>query len=210
MNYKIVLFGPQGSGKGTQGEKLAEFLKIPLIVTGNIFRKNIKEETELGRLASQFINKGELVPDDVTIKMILSRLSNDDCQEGFILDGFPRSVAQAEALDKFTDLTHVLLIDISDEEAIRRIASRRACINCGQTYHIIYKPPKKDNICDTCQAKLVLRDDDTEEALGLRLNIYHQESEPLMHRYQQKNILHKINGQPSIAEVWQDVKKIFS
>ncbi|MFA6028145.1 MAG: adenylate kinase [Patescibacteria group bacterium] len=210
MNYKIALFGPQGSGKGTQGEKLAEFLKIPLVITGNIFRKNIKEGTELGKLASSFINKGALVPDDVTIKMIINRLSDNDCQNGFLLDGFPRSLAQSEALDKFTSLSHVLLIDIKDEESVRRIANRRVCLNCGSTFHLLYKPSKKEGICDTCQTKLVQRDDDTEKALRNRLAIYHEQSEPLLKKYQQENILHKINGEKSIEEVWEEVKKIFS
>lgn len=207
MTYKIVLFGPQGSGKGTQGEKLADFLKIPLIVTGNIFRDNIRKQTELGKLAQQYINKGELVPNEVTIKMITTRLQNADCQNGYILDGFPRTLAQAKAID---DITHVLLIDISDNEAIKRIANRRQCAECGSTYHLIYKPSKRDSICDKCQGKLVQRDDDTEEALAKRLEIYHQESEPLLKKYQEQNILYKINGEKPIPEVWAEVKKIFS
>lgn len=207
MTYKIVLFGPQGSGKGTQGEKLADYLKIPLIVTGNIFRFNIKEKTELGKLAQQYINKGELVPNEVTIEMILERLRDADCQKGFILDGFPRTLAQAKALK---DITHVLLINISDNEAIRRIANRRQCMQCGMTYHLIYKPSKQDSICDNCKNKLVQRNDDTEEALAKRLELYHQESEPLLKGYEDKNILYKINGEKSISEVWEEVKKIFS
>lgn len=207
MSYKIVLFGPQGSGKGTQGEKLAEFLKIPLIVTGNIFRRHIKEQTELGKSAQQYINKGELVPNDVTIKMILDRLNMEDCRHGYVLDGFPRTIAQAKSLE---DITHVLLIDISDNEAVRRIANRRQCINCGTTYHLIYKPSRQDSICDKCGNRLAQRDDDTEEALIKRLELYHQESEPLLNEYKKRNILFRINGEQSIPEVWEEVKKIFN
>ena len=207
---KILLFGPQGSGKGTQGEMLADFLHIPLVVTGNIFRKNIGEETELGLKAKEFINKGELVPDQITIAMIADRLMDSDCREGFILDGFPRNIAQADALDSITDISHVLLINISDAEAVKRISGRRACLQCGATYHIKYKPPLKDNICDKCSQEIVQRDDDTEEALKKRLEIYHQESEPILEKYQDKNILHKIKGEQSIEQVWQDVKKVFA
>ena len=209
MNYKIALYGPQGSGKGTQGEKLAEYLQVPLIVTGNIFRLNIKEKTELGSLAQKYINKGDLVPDEVTIKMILERLSQKDCQKGFVLDGYPRSLVQATALDKAINLTHVLVIHISDKEAVRRIANRRSCPHCGRTYHLAYKPPKKDSICDHCQTSLVQREDDTKEALIKRLNIYHQESEPILNHYEKINILHKINGEQLIEKVWQDIKQIF-
>lgn len=207
---KILLFGPQGSGKGTQGEMLADFLHIPLVVTGNIFRKNIGEETELGLKAKEFINKGELVPDQITIAMIADRLMDSDCREGFILDGFPRNIAQADALDSITDISHVLLINISDAEAVKRISGRRACLQCGATYHIKYKPPLKENICDKCSQEIVQRDDDTEEALKKRLEIYHQESEPILEKYQDKNILHKIKGEQSIEQVWQDVKKVFA
>jgi len=208
--YKIVLFGPQGCGKGTQGEKLSDLLNIPLVVTGNIFRRHIKEQTALGKMAAQFINKGELVPNEITIKMISERLQNEDAAKGFILDGFPRSLMQAEALDKIVKLTHFLLIDISDQESIRRIANRRVCLKCGSTYHLDYKPSKKSGICDRCQEKLEQRADDTEEALAKRLKIYHQESEPILNRYQQQNIVHQINGEQIIEKVWQDIHKIFS
>lgn len=207
MTYKIVLFGPQGSGKGTQGEKLSGFLKIPLIITGSIFRYHIKQQTDLGKLAQQYINKGELVPNEVTIKMMAERLAEKDCQQGFILDGFPRTLAQARAIK---DITHVLLIDISDNEAVRRIANRRQCINCGMTYHLIYKPSQQDNVCDGCKSRLMQRDDDTEEALAKRLELYHQESEPLLDEYEKQNILYKINGGKPIPEVWEDVRNIFS
>jgi len=207
MIHRVVLFGPQGSGKGTQGEKLAEFLNIPLIVTGNIFRYNIKEKTALGELAQQYINKGELVPNEVTIRMIKERLLNSDCANGYILDGFPRTLTQAEALD---NITHVLLIDITDDEAVRRIADRRQCLHCGMTYHPVYKPSKQPDICNKCGEKLVQRDDDTKEALQRRLNLYHQESEPLLSKYQIENILYRIDGSKSIPEVWEAVKKIFA
>lgn len=207
--HRIVLFGPQGSGKGTQGEKLADFLRIPLVITGNIFRQNIKEQTELGKLVSSYINRGELVPNSLTIKMISDRLHQQDCLNGFVLDGFPRSTAQAEALNQVIELTHVILINISDEQAIHRIASRRSCLKCGSVYHLEYKKPKKDNLCDRCQLPLVQREDDTIAALQKRLKIYHKETEPLLAQYEKENILFKINGEQMIEKVWQDVKKIF-
>ncbi|MFH0818895.1 MAG: adenylate kinase [Patescibacteria group bacterium] len=209
-SYKILLFGPQGSGKGTQGEKLAEYLNIPLIVTGNIFRSNIKEKTELGKKAQTFINKGELVPDSLTIEMIADRLNQSDCVNGFILDGFPRNITQARALEEIVKISHVLLIGINDKESIRRIGGRRACLNCGMTYHKAYKAPKREGICDGCGNELAQRADDTKEALEIRLAIYHKESEPILDKYEQMGLLHRVNGLPSINEVWENVKEIFS
>lgn len=208
--YKILLFGPQGSGKGTQGEILSEFLKIPLIVTGNIFRKHIKEKTELGNLAAIYINQGNLVPDEVTIKMIASRINEADCSGGFILDGYPRTQKQSDALEQITKITHVILVNISDEESIRRIAGRRACLHCGATYHIYHKPTLKPEICDICHNQLEQRADDHEGALKKRLELYHQQSEPILKLYQKQNILFNINGQQEIIQVATDIKKIFS
>ncbi len=210
MQARILLFGPQGSGKGTQGEKLAEWLSLPLVVTGNIFRHNIKEQTELGKLAQEFINKGELVPDEVTNRMIGERLMQDDCKAGFILDGFPRNVVQAEALDSYTQITHLLHIEISDTEAIRRIAQRRTCTAQGHVYHLTYNPPKHAGICDEDSSPLEQRKDDTEEALQKRLEIYHSETEPILQHYQPSKVVYTINGEQSIETVWQEVQKIFT
>lgn len=210
MQARILLFGPQGSGKGTQGEKLADWLTLPLIVTGNIFRYNIKEQTELGLLAQQYIHKGELVPDEVTNRMIGERLTQDDCSNGFILDGFPRNLIQAQALDSYTTITHLLHIEISDSEAIRRIAQRRTCVAQGHVYHLIYNPPKQADICDEDGSPLEQRKDDTEEALKTRLEIYHSETEPILQHYMPKNVVHTINGEQPIETVWQNVQAIFT
>lgn len=210
MQTRILLFGPQGSGKGTQGEKLAEWLSLPLVVTGNIFRRNIKEQTELGKLAQEYINKGELVPDEVTNRMIGERLMQDDCKQGFILDGFPRNVVQAEALDSYTQITHLLHIEISDAEAIRRIAQRRTCVAEGHVYHLTYNPPKQADICDEDGSVLEQRKDDTEEALKKRLEIYHSETEPILQHYQPRDVVYTINGEQSIDTVWQEIQTIFS
>lgn len=210
MQNRILLFGPQGSGKGTQGEKLAEWLSLPLVVTGNIFRYNIKEQTELGKLAQEYINKGELVPDEVTNRMIGERLMQDDCRQGFILDGFPRNVVQAEALDSYTQITHLLHIEISDAEAIRRIAQRRTCVAEGHVYHLTYNPPKQADICDEDGSVLEQRKDDTEEALKKRLEIYHSETEPILQHYQSRNVVYTISGEQSIETVWQNIQTIFT
>lgn len=210
MQTRILLFGPQGSGKGTQGEKLAEWLSLPLVVTGNIFRYNIKEQTKLGKLAQEYINKGELVPDEVTNRMIGERLMQDDCKQGFILDGFPRNVVQAEALDSYTQITHLLHIEISDAEAIRRIAQRRTCVAEGHVYHLTYNPPKKADICDEDGSVLEQRKDDTEEALKKRLEIYHSETEPILQHYQPRNVVYTISGEQSIEAVWQNIQTIFT
>ncbi|MDP3970422.1 MAG: adenylate kinase [bacterium] len=205
----ILLFGPQGSGKGTQGEKLAEQLNLPLVVTGNIFRHHMQEGTELGKLAKRFINKGELVPDEVTNRMIGERIQRADCEFGFILDGYPRNLDQAKALDGYTTITHLLHINISDEEAVQRIGNRRTCVENGHVYHLIYNPPKQEGVCDHDASELEQRADDSEEALKKRLAIYHDETEPLLEFYNQRNLVHDIDGEQSIDDVWKDVKSLF-
>lgn len=210
MVRNILLFGPQGSGKGTQGEKLSEWLKLPLVVTGNIFRINIKEQTDLGIMAQEYINKGELVPDEVTNKMIGERLEQADCEYGFILDGFPRSLVQAAAIRTYKEISHLLHITISDDEAISRIVGRRTCIENGHVYHVVYNPPKQEGICDLDGSKLEQRKDDTAEALKKRLEIYHQETEPILEYYRTQNVVHDINGEQPIADVWKDIQGIFN
>ncbi|MBI2415719.1 MAG: nucleoside monophosphate kinase [Candidatus Kerfeldbacteria bacterium] len=205
----ILLFGPQGSGKGTQGEKLSAWLQLPLVVTGNIFRSNIKSGTALGQLAQGYIQRGELVPDEVTNQMIQQRLAEPDCVNGFVLDGFPRSVAQAEALHNFTTVTHLLHISISDAEAVRRIAERRTCVANGHVYHVLYNPPKQAGVCDSDGSPLQQREDDTETALRRRLDIYHRATEPLLNYYRQRQLVFDINGEQLIAKVWTDIQAIF-
>lgn len=209
MVLKIALFGPQGSGKGTQAELLEREYHLPLIMPGNIFRQHIKEATPLGLEVQGILKSGGLVPNEITNQIILGRLSEPDCTAGFVLDGFPRNLAQADALDQYASLTHVFLIEISDAEAQKRIVERRMCA-CGMTYHLTHRPPKKSGICDKCGQKLFQREDDTESALAKRLKIYHDESEPIMARYAQAGILHRINGAVSIQEVWMQIKNILS
>lgn len=208
--YKILLFGPQGSGKGTQGIKLSELLKLPLIVTGNIFREHMKNDTVLGTLAKQYINEGKLVPDEVTNQMIADRLQQADCAAGFIVDGFPRNLKQAEALDQVTKVTHLLHITISDESAIQRISERRTCTAQGHVYHLVHNPPHQVNCCDIDGSPLQQREDDTPEALTKRLAIYHAETELVLHHYQPWGVVHTINGEQSIEQVWADIQAIFA
>lgn len=207
--YKVLLFGPQGSGKGTQGVKLSAWLKLPLIVTGNIFREHMKNNTSLGTLAKQYINDGQLVPDEVTNQMIADRLQQSDRAKGFILDGFPRNLSQAKALDTVTKITHLLHITISDVEAIRRISERRTCTAQGHVYHLVYNPPKQLDQCDVDGSPLSQREDDTSEALKKRLAIYHTETELVLDHYQLSEIVYTINGEQPIEQVWEDIKAIF-
>ncbi len=209
MPLNISLFGPQGSGKGTQAEKINENFKLPLITPGNIFREHLKEQTELGREVKKYLDAGDLVPDEITNQIIGNRLQESDCQAGFVLDGYPRNLNQVEALRQFKNLTHVIIIEISDAEAKKRIVERRVCA-CGMTYHLLYNPPKVAGRCDRCGKALFQREDDTAEALGRRLEIYHRQTEPLIKIYEQEGILHRVNGEQSIVAVWQDIKKILN
>lgn len=204
--YKIIFFGPQASGKGTQADFLSQKLNLPNISVGNLFRNNIKEKTDVGIIAQGYINDGKLVPSKVVNDMTISRLQEPDCENGFVLDGYPRNIEQFEAFDKFTKVTHAIEIWISDDEAVRRLGGRRSCA-CGEVYHIKYKPPKVDGICDKCGGKLYIRDDDTPKAIKVRLKIYHEETEPVIKLYQDMGVLIKIDGERSIAEVSKEVEK---
>ncbi len=210
MVHTILLFGPQGSGKGTQGEKLSDYLHLPLVVTGNIFRENIKNNTPIGQTIKGYINAGQLVPDQVTNTMIQQRLQQADCQAGFVLDGFPRNLAQASALDDIVHITDLLHIHISDGSAIKRIAERRTCVAQGHVYHLTYQPPKVTGVCDVDGSALLQREDDTEVALAKRLEIYHQETEPLLQHYAARGVVRTINGEQPIAAVWKDVQALFA
>lgn len=206
----ILLFGPQGSGKGTQGEKLAATLQLPLIVTGNIFRENIKNNTPIGSEIKTYINAGKLVPDQVTCQMIGQRIQQADCANGFVLDGFPRNLAQAEALDVIVPVTHLLHIAVDDHAAIERIVGRRTCVAQGHVYHVKYNPSKAEGVCDVDGSELKQREDDTEEALAKRLEIYHQETEPLLAHYEKSGVVYTVNGEQAIADVWKDIQAIFA
>ena len=204
---KICLFGPQGSGKGTQAEKIIKELNIPAIVPGNIFRKNIADKTELGQKVEEYTKSGQLVPDEITIEMILTRLEEDDCKNGFILDGFPRNLDQAKALNEKHEITHAILINISDKEAVHRLSRRRVC-KCGATFHLDYNPPKTEGKCDECGLELSQREDDQEDVILKRLDIFHKETQPIFSIYKDMNFFHEINGEQLIPDVWADLKKV--
>ena len=204
---KICLFGPQGSGKGTQAEKIIKELNIPAIVPGNIFRKNIAEKTELGQKVEEYTKSGKLVPDEITIKIILNRLDEPDCKDGFILDGFPRNLDQAYALNAKHEITHAILINISDKEAVHRLSRRRVC-KCGATYHLDYNSSKEEGKCDDCGLELFQREDDSEEVILKRLEIFHNETQPIFEIYKKMGFFHEINGEQKIPEVWADIKKV--
>jgi adenylate kinase len=205
----IVLFGPPGSGKGTQAKMLAEKNGVPHIATGDILRENLKNETKLGLEAKTYMNKGELVPDDVLIGLIKDRLSQPDCASGFLLDGYPRTLPQAEALSKILtelgkNLDVVLNIDVPEEELLKRLAGRRMCI-CGASYHILFNKPKQEGICDLCGSKLYQRYDDKEEAIMNRLDVYKNQTRPLIDHYTQAGVMLTINGAADIAVVFNEI-----
>ena len=198
---KLILLGAPGAGKGTQAEIISEHLSIPTISTGNIIRAALKAQTEMGIKAKEFIDKGLLVPDDVVIGIVKERLKEDDCKNGFILDGFPRTVPQAEALDEMgIEIDKVIDIQVPDEKIVQRLSGRRVCSGCGASYHLLYKKPEKDGVCNLCGAQLVQRTDDREETVLERLKIYHEQTEPLVDYYTKKNKLVAVEGQEEVAD----------
>ena len=212
---KIVMLGAPGAGKGTQAIKIADKYDIPHISTGDIFRANIKGGTELGKKAKSYIDKGELVPDDVTIGMLLDRIAEDDCKNGYVLDGFPRTIPQAESLTEALKsqgdkIDFALNIDVPDEAIIERMSGRRACPKCGATYHIVYAAPKVENICDKCGSELIIRSDDKPETVKDRLNVYHQQTEPLIAYYKAAGVLREVDGTQELPKVFEDVVAILS
>ena len=207
---KIIMLGAPGAGKGTQAKKVAKKYNIPHISTGDIFRANIKEGTELGKRAKEYMDKGELVPDDITIGMLLDRIHKADCKNGFVLDGFPRTIPQAkslsEALSKLNEkIDYAINSDVPDDSIITRMSGRRACLSCGSTYHIKYSAPKKENICDNCGSELVIRDDDKPETVKKRLDVYHKQTQPLIDYYDNENILANVDGTKDMEEVFLDI-----
>ena len=212
---KIVMLGAPGAGKGTQAKMIAKEYAIPHISTGDIFRANIKEGTELGKEAKAYMDKGELVPDELTVRILLDRVSKDDCANGYVLDGFPRTIPQAEVLDselaKMNDhIDFAIDVEVPDENIVRRMGGRRACLKCGATYHIEHIPPKKEGICDTCGSELVLRDDDKEETVKKRLAVYHEQTQPLIDFYNNKGVLKEVDGTVDSAEVFAAIKKVLA
>lgn len=210
---KIVMLGAPGAGKGTQAQKIAEKYDIPHISTGDIFRSNIKAGTELGKKAKSFIDQGLLVPDEVTIGMLLDRIHESDCKNGYILDGFPRTIPQAESLTEALAksgeaIDFALNVDVPDANIVNRMAGRRACLKCGATYHIQFAAPKKEGICDKCGSELVLRDDDKPETVQKRLEVYHEQTHPLIDYYEKKGVLHTVDGTQTMETVFENITDI--
>lgn len=207
----LVLLGPPGSGKGTQGERLQDELKLPYWATGDILRAAVREGTELGRLARQYMDRGDLVPDDVIVGAIGERIASDEAAEGFILDGFPRTVPQAEALaakmaELGRELTAVLLIDVSDEEVVRRLGGRRTCAENGHVFHVEFNPPQREGLCDVDGSELIVRDDDRPEVISNRLETYHAKTEPLIGFYEERGLLRRIDGCATPDEVTEELR----
>ncbi|HIV25555.1 MAG TPA: adenylate kinase [Candidatus Scatomonas pullistercoris] len=210
---KIIMLGAPGAGKGTQAKKIAEKYGIPHISTGDIFRANIKEGTELGKKAKSYMDQGLLVPDELTCDLVVDRISQPDAAKGYVLDGFPRTIPQAEALTDALNkrgetIDYAINVEVPDSNIINRMSGRRACLSCGATYHLTYNPPKTEGICDNCQGELVLRDDDKPETVKKRLDVYHAQTQPLIDYYQAAGALREVDGTQDIDVVFQDIVKI--
>ena len=209
----IILLGPPGAGKGTQAAKIVEKYGVPHISTGDIFRENIKQGTELGKKAKSYMDKGELVPDDLVIEIATDRLSREDCKNGFMLDGFPRTVYQAEKLDEFLKnagrkIDHVLDIAVEKEKLVPRITGRRVCPACGASFHIVNIPPKKEGICDACGGELIQRADDTEATVANRIDVYEKQTMPLIDYYEKAKVVSHIDGAAALDAVFAEIVKI--
>jgi adenylate kinase len=210
---KIIMLGAPGAGKGTQAKMIAEKFSIPHISTGDIFRANIKNQTELGMEAKKYMDEGKLVPDELTVKILLDRVAKEDCANGYVLDGFPRTIPQAEvlndALTKMNDaIDYAIDVDVPDENIVKRMSGRRACVTCGATYHIVHVPPKTENICDKCGSELILRDDDKPETVLNRLKVYHEQTQPLIDYYTAKGVLRTVDGTKDMNDVFAEIVSI--
>ncbi len=207
---KIIMLGAPGAGKGTQAKKLAQKYGIPHISTGDIFRANIKNGTELGKKAKTYMDQGLLVPDELTCDLVVDRIQQEDCKKGYILDGFPRTIPQARALDEALEklgekLDYAVNVEVQDENIVSRMGGRRACVGCGATYHLLYAPTKKEGICDVCGGELILRDDDKPETVQKRLGVYHEQTQPLIEYYMKKGILKEVDGTKDMEDVFQAI-----
>lgn len=210
---KIIMLGAPGAGKGTQAKKIAAKYSIPHISTGDIFRANIKNNTELGQKAKIYMDKGELVPDELVVDLIMDRFKEPDCAKGYVLDGFPRTIPQAEALDKALNaqnesVDYAINVEVPDENIINRMSGRRACVGCGATYHIQFNPTKVEGVCDVCGEKLILRDDDKPETVKNRLSVYHEQTQPLIDYYAKKSILAEVDGTKDMEDVFNAIVEI--
>ena len=210
---KIIMLGAPGAGKGTQAKKIAEKYGIPHISTGDIFRANIKNNTELGRKAKEYMDKGLLVPDELTLDLIMDRFKQEDCKNGYVLDGFPRTIPQADALTNALNsngekIDYAINVEVPDENIVNRMSGRRACVACGGTYHVVFNPSKKEGICDACGKELVLRDDDKPETVKNRLNVYHQQTQPLIEYYNNQGVLKEVDGTKDMADVFNAIVDI--
>ena len=210
---KIIMLGAPGAGKGTQAKMIAEKYHIPHISTGDIFRANIKNGTELGMEAKKYMDQGMLVPDELTVKILLDRVAKDDCVNGYVLDGFPRTIPQAlvleKALNELNDkIDYAINVDVPDENIVKRMGGRRACLSCGATYHIEHIPPKAEGICDKCGQELILRDDDRPETVMNRLDVYHKQTQPLIDFYSEKGVLRNVDGTVNMNDVFAAITAI--
>ena len=210
---KIIMLGAPGAGKGTQAKKIADKYQIPHISTGDIFRANIKNGTELGMKAKTYMDQGLLVPDELVVDLVVDRLAQDDCANGCVLDGFPRTIPQAECLDaalaaKGEAIDYAVDVDVPDENIINRMSGRRACVACGATYHIVHIPTKVEGVCDCCGESLILRDDDKPETVKKRLDVYHAQTQPLIDYYTSKNVLKSVDGTQDMEDVFQAIVDI--
>lgn len=210
---RIIMLGAPGAGKGTQAKKIAEKYNIPHISTGDIFRANIKNGTELGVKAKSYMDQGLLVPDELVVDLVADRIQQDDAKAGYVLDGFPRTIPQAESLDAALakmgeKIDYAIDVEVPDENIINRMSGRRACVKCGATYHLQYAKPKADGVCDVCGEQLILRDDDKPETVQKRLTVYHQQTQPLIDYYEKQNALKEVDGTKDMEDVFADIVSI--
>lgn len=210
---RIIMLGAPGAGKGTQAKLISERYGIPHISTGDIFRSNIKNGTELGKKAKTYMDQGQLVPDELTCDLVVDRIAQDDAKDGYVLDGFPRTIPQAEALkhaleDRGESVDFAIDVDVPDENIIKRMSGRRACVSCGATYHVVYNPPKKEGVCDVCGSGLILRDDDKPETVKKRLDVYHSQTQPLIDYYQKDGVLKEVDGTQEIDTIFSQIQKL--
>jgi adenylate kinase len=218
QQLNLILFGPPGAGKGTQAERLRKDFELPYIATGDMLRQNVKDQTELGKKAKEYMDAGDLVPDDLIVAMAADRLSRDDAQDGFILDGFPRTIDQAQALDRQLSemgppprrVTAALLIDVPDEEVVRRLSGRRMCVKSGHNYHVEFDPPKHEGVCDQDGSRLVQREDDKPEVIENRLRVYHEKTKPLVDYYDERGLMRRIDGTRDPADVHGHIRAVIA